>query len=87
MLYGHADASFAFAHNGVLYNDKELRAEKHLPKTKIETDSYVAVQLIEQHGKLNFGTLKNDVGYSSFEQSSMPRRLRKTMHFHRCISR
>ena len=28
-----------------------------------------------------------DAGYSSFEQSSMPRRLRKTMHFHRCISR
>ena len=58
-FYGHADKNFAFAHNGVLYNDKELRVEKHLPKTKIETDSYVAVQLIEQQGKLNFDALKN----------------------------
>ena len=58
-FYGHADGSFAFAHNGVLYNDIELRKEKHLPKTKIETDSYVAVQLIEQQGKLNFDALKN----------------------------
>ena len=58
-FYGHADKNFSFAHNGVLYNDIELRKEKHLPKTKIETDSYVAVQLIEQQGKLNFDALKN----------------------------
>ena len=58
-FYGHADKNFAVAHNGVLYNDKELRVEKHLPKAKIETDSYVAVQLIEQQGKLNFDSLKN----------------------------
>ena len=58
-FYGHADKNFAVAHNGVLYNDIELRKEKHLPKTKIETDSYVAVQLIEQQGKLNFDALKN----------------------------
>ena len=47
-FYGHADKDFAFAHNGVLYNDGELRKEKNLPKTHIETDSYVAVQLIEK---------------------------------------
>ena len=58
-FYGHADVDFAFAHNGVLYNDKELRVEKHLPQTQIETDSYVAVQLLEQQGKLNFDSLKN----------------------------
>lgn len=58
-FYGHADIDFAFAHNGVLHNDKELRKEKNLPQTKIETDSYVAVQLIEQHSKLNFNSLKN----------------------------
>ncbi|MDD6085285.1 MAG: class II glutamine amidotransferase [Oscillospiraceae bacterium] len=58
-FYGHADIDFAFAHNGVLHNDKELRKEKHLPSTQIETDSYVAVQLLEQHGKLNFDSLKN----------------------------
>lgn len=47
-FYGHADRDFAFAHNGMLYNDKELCKKKQLPKTHIETDSYVAVQLIEQ---------------------------------------
>ena len=50
---------FAFAHNGVLYNDKELRTEKHLPQTQIETDSYVAVQLLEQQNKLDFDSLKS----------------------------
>lgn len=55
---GHADRDFAFAHNGVLYNDKMLRKEKNLPDTHIETDSYVAVQLIEQQGRLDFDSLK-----------------------------
>lgn len=58
-FYGHADRDFAFAHNGVLYNDMELLKNKHLPETHIETDSYVAVQLIEQQKKLDFNSLKN----------------------------
>ena len=58
-FYGHADKNFAFAHNGVLYNDAEIRKEKNLPATHIETDSYVAVQLIEQQKKLDFNSLKN----------------------------
>ena len=45
--------SFALAHNGVLYNDRELRREQHLPTTSIETDSYVAVQLLEQGQQLD----------------------------------
>ncbi|MFQ9435114.1 MAG: class II glutamine amidotransferase [Ruminococcus callidus] len=64
-FYGHADVNFAFAHNGVLYNDKELRVEKHLPQTQIETDSYVAVQLLEQQGKLDFDALKSMAEISS----------------------
>lgn len=45
-IFGKAGTTcFALAHNGVLWND---RASLHLPKTKIETDSYIAVQLIEQ---------------------------------------
>lgn len=56
---GHADKEFAFAHNGILYNDVELRKTKKLPDTHIETDSYVAVQLIEQQGKLDFNSLKS----------------------------
>lgn len=55
---GHADRDFAFAHNGVLYNDVTLRKEKNLPETHIETDSYVAVQLIEQQRKLDLNSLK-----------------------------
>ena len=53
------DTAFAFAHNGVLWNDKELRKEKQLPDTHIETDSYVAVQLLQQSDKLDFESLKN----------------------------
>jgi len=56
---GHAGMDFAFAHNGVLHNDMQLRREKQLPQTNIETDSYVAVQLIEMQKELNFDTLKN----------------------------
>lgn len=49
---------FALAHNGMLYNDITLRQGLHLPKTKIQTDSYIAVQLIEQKNALNFDSLK-----------------------------
>ena len=58
-FYGKADRSFAFAHNGVLYNDTALSKAFNLPKTKIETDSYVAVQLIEKYGSLDFDSLRN----------------------------
>ena len=51
--------SFALAHNGVLYNDKEIRYEKQLLKTQIETDSYVAVQLLEQAEIVNMDAVKN----------------------------
>ncbi len=50
---------FALAHNGVLYNDEMIRRLEHLPKTPILTDSYVAVQLIEKEGDVNFETLRN----------------------------
>ena len=49
---------FALAHNGMLHNDLTLRKGLHLPKTKIQTDSYIAVQLIEQKKALNFDSLK-----------------------------
>ena len=50
--------SFALAHNGVLWNDLELRHTKHLPRTKVHTDSYIAIQLIEQQKVLNLSSLK-----------------------------
>lgn len=49
---------FALAHNGVLTNDKALKKSLLLPKTKIETDSFVAVQLIERQKKLDFDSIK-----------------------------
>ena len=49
---------FALAHNGMLHNDRGLRFEHDLPKTDIETDSYVAVQLIEQQKELTFDSLR-----------------------------
>lgn len=52
------DRSFAFAHNGVLWNDRELRHDKKLPDTHIETDSYIAVQLLESQNKLDFDSLQ-----------------------------
>ena len=50
--------AFALAHNGVLHNDRDLRCDRNLPKTDIETDSYVAVQLIEQQKELTFDSLR-----------------------------
>lgn len=52
------EGSFAMAHNGVIRNDKSLRKNHHLPQTKIETDSYIAVQLAELKNSLSFDTLK-----------------------------
>lgn len=50
--------AFALAHNGILTNDHELRYSKNLPKTDIETDSYVAVQLIEKQKEVSPGSLR-----------------------------
>lgn len=49
---------FALAHNGVLCNDKALRRRLKLPKTSIETDSYIAVQLLEKEGTLTPDSLQ-----------------------------
>jgi len=49
---------FSLAHNGCIYNDRFLRNSLKLPNTKIETDSYIAVQLIEKRGKLDFEGLR-----------------------------
>ena len=57
---GYADGKhFAFAHNGMIWNDLELRLNERLPVTDIETDSYIGVQLIEKENALDFNSLKN----------------------------
>lgn len=50
--------SFALAHNGVLHNDRALRRQWKLPESSIETDSYVAVQLLERQGGVSFTDLR-----------------------------
>ncbi len=52
------NGNFALAHNGVLINDKDLKKKYKLPKSKIETDSYIAVQLIESKKELNAESIK-----------------------------
>ena len=54
-----SDYSFALAHNGVLYNDHKLRREMNLPDTVIETDSYIAVQLLEQLNAVDEESLRS----------------------------
>lgn len=49
---------FALAHNGVIHNDHFLRRDLKLPRTTVETDSYIAVQLIEQKRALTFDSLR-----------------------------
>lgn len=53
-----AGKTFALAHNGILWNDKLLRQQERLPQTSVETDSYIAVQLLEQQNALDFQSLK-----------------------------
>lgn len=56
---GHTENhDFALAHNGILYNDDLLREELSLPVPRIETDSYIAVQLLEQKRALDLNSLQ-----------------------------
>ena len=49
---------FAFAHNGSVLNDYELRYQEDLPGTNIETDSYVVAQMLEKLGDVNYDTIR-----------------------------
>lgn len=58
-FYGRCNnTKFALAHNGVIVNDVQVRIDYNLPKSKIETDSFVAVQLLEQKKKLNENSIR-----------------------------
>lgn len=59
----YSKKGFALAHNGVLYNDKELRKKYTLPDTKIETDSYIAVQLLEHFGGADMAEIREMSGF------------------------
>lgn len=52
---GHTvNGDFALCHNGVLFNYDYVKNFEQLPPTKIQTDTYAAVQLIEKYGEVNF---------------------------------
>lgn len=56
---GHCGKTeFALAHNGIICNDTRLRKDLKLPPTKIDTDSYIAVQLLESQKQLDFSSIK-----------------------------
>ena len=52
------DTQFALAHNGVLQNELLLQKKFDLPPTKIETDSYAAVQIIEKEGTFDLKAIQ-----------------------------
>ncbi len=52
------DGRFALAHNGVLRCDTPLRKKLKLPPTRIQTDSYLAVQLLEKERALTMDSLR-----------------------------
>ena len=57
-FYGNADTPFALAHNGTIYNADLIRKDNNLPSTHIKTDSYIAVQLLENSGELAYDSLR-----------------------------
>lgn len=54
----HGKKEFAFAHNGVLDNEFEIRDKYDIAPNKIQTDSYVACQLMEKLGDFSMESLK-----------------------------
>lgn len=56
------DLRFTLAHNGILHNDRMLRRSLKLPHTKIETDSYATVQLIERSGLYLYASTEEILG-------------------------
>ena len=62
------DGYFALCHNGVICNDHLLEEYEQLPKSFIETDSYVAVKLIEKYGSLDFVSIAkmSEIVYGTF---------------------
>ena len=51
------NCQFALAHNGVLMNDAEIQ-KKYKFKSRIQTDSFVAVQLLKMKNILDFDSIK-----------------------------
>ena len=51
------NCQFALAHNGIISNDDRLHDKYHF-KSEIQTDSFVAVQLLKMQNKLDFDSIR-----------------------------
>ncbi len=53
--------AYTMAHNGIISNDHELAREHKLPDTKVETDSYIVVRMLDHlhNGVISFDTLRS----------------------------
>lgn len=49
---------FALAHNGILWNTEDTKIKLGIQDNKIETDTYLAVQILDQYSDINSGTIK-----------------------------
>jgi len=68
---GHCgNTNYALAHNGIIYNDEILRDKHNLKDTQVQTDTYIAVQLINENKSLDFKSITKSVeeieGYFTF---------------------
>ncbi len=65
-----SNTKYALAHNGIIYNDEILRKKHKLKNTNIQTDTYIAVQLIDKNKHLSFESIAKSVeeleGYFTF---------------------
>lgn len=54
-------SAFTMAHNGIISNDADLAKKYKLPNTKVRTDSYIVVRLLDKlhNGTLSFESIKN----------------------------
>ena len=64
------NVDIAIAHNGIIYNDAELQCKHKLTKSRITTDSYVYLQLLEKQKQLDFDGIRRATeelkGYYTF---------------------
>lgn len=50
--------NFALAHNGILHNVEQTKKEMGLNINKIETDTYLAVQILDMYSDISINTVK-----------------------------
>ena len=49
---------FALAHNGVLYNTENIKKQLGITPNKIDTDTYLAVQILDRYSDVSINSIK-----------------------------